>query len=210
MKMKRLALSTVAASVLAVGAVVPTVQAEMEISAEIGAASTYLWRGLDLGGAAVWGDLSVSSSGFYAGVWTSSGDAEAGTEYDLYFGYGAEFGDVGIDVGYATYVYPESEVSIGDLAEAYLGLSYGPASLTYFHGLSDLEDYWYVSLGVDVGSFNFSYGLHEDDMAHVDATYAYNDNLSFTLSKIIDDADGAYKGLDELKFVASFSLPLEF
>ena len=142
MKMKRLAVSTLAASVLTMGTMVSTAQAEMEVSAEVGAASMYLWRGLDLGGgAAISGDLSVSASGFYAGLWTSSGDAAMGTEYDVYLGYATEIGDFGLDVGYATYAYPESDVGLGDLAEAIVGLSYGPASLTYFHGLADLEDY---------------------------------------------------------------------
>lgn len=209
MKMKHKALSTVIASVLALGVLAPTAQAEMEVSAEVGAASMYLWRGIDLGGgAAISGDLSVSMNGLYAGLWTSSGDAAMGTEYDIYLGYATEFGDFGIDVGYATYVYPESEVSVGDLAEAYLGLSYGPAGMTYYHGLSDLEDYWYANIGVDLGSFNLAYGLHEDDMSHVDVTYSYNDNLSFTLSKIVDDVDGAYN--NEAKFMVSVSLPIEF
>ncbi|MBW6477651.1 MAG: TorF family putative porin [Chromatiales bacterium] len=209
MKMKRLAVSTLAASVLSMGAMVSTAQAEMEVSAEVGVASMYLWRGLDLGGgAAVSGDLSVSASGFYAGLWTSSGDAGMGTEYDVYLGYATEFGDFGIDVGYATYAYPESDVALGDVAEAIVGLSYGPASLTYFHGLADIEDYWYANLAVDVGSFTLAYGLHEDDLAHVDVTYGYNDNVSFTLSKVVDNVSDTYN--DEMKFMVSASMPIKF
>lgn len=202
--------SSIAASALAVSAVAPVAHAEVEVSAEIGAASMYYWRGQDLGGgAAVWGDLSISSNGFYAGLWTSSGDAENGTEYDIYLGYAGEAGDFSYDLGIVTYVYPETEQSPGDNVEAYLGLGYGAFSVTYFHGLEDLEDYWYVIAGVDVGDFNFSYGLHETDYSHFDITYNYNANVSFTLGLVIDDADDP--GLsDEAKFLVSFSLPIDF
>jgi len=211
MKMKQKALSTIAASALALGALAPAVQAEeVEISAAIGAANMYYWRGLDLGNgdAAVWGDLSASYNGFYAGLWTSSGDAALGTEYDIYVGYGTEFEGFGIDLSYATYVYPESEIEVGDVAEAILGLSYGPVSFAYHHGLEDLEDYWYAKAGVDFGKFNIAYGLHEDDLAHIDLTYNYNDNLSFTLGKVVDDVDGTYN--DDAKFVVTFALPIDF
>lgn len=225
MKMKQKALSTIAASALALGALAPVAHAEeAEVSAAIGASNMYYWRGLDLGGgAAVWGDISASYMGFYAGLWGSSGDEALGTEYDIYVGYGTDIAGFGVDIAYATYVYPsvpdafnadtgefESQDSIdpGDVAEVILGLSYGPVSLDYHHGVEDLEDYWYTKLGVDVGSFNFAYGLHEDDLAHIDATYNYNDNLSFTLGKVVDDVDGAYN--DDLKFVATFALPIDF
>jgi uncharacterized protein (TIGR02001 family) len=213
MKMKHKVLSTAVASALALGALAPAAHAEFEVAAEIGAANMYYWRGIDLGGdtgaAAVYGDLSVShSSGFYAGLWTSSGDAALGTEYDIYFGYGTEVAGLGVDLSYATYVYPESEISPGDVAEVILGLSYGPAFVTYYHGLEDLEDYWYVNAGVGFGDFTFAYGLHEVEMAHIDVTYSFNENVSFTLGKVIDDVDGAFN--DDPKFVVNFALPIEF
>ncbi|MFN2348546.1 MAG: histidine kinase, partial [Thioalkalivibrio sp.] len=126
-----------------------------------------------------------------------------GTEYDIYFGYGTEIEGFGIDLSYATYIYPESEVKAGDVAEAILGLSYGPAFLTYHHGLEDLEDYWYVNAGVNIGAFTVAYGLHEVDMDHIDLTYNYNDNVSFTVGQVIDDVDGAFN--DDTKFVVTFS-----
>ena len=85
-----------AASALALGSFASIAQAQAqtqaEVSASVGIANMYYWRGLDLGddGAtpAVSADLNVSSGGAYAGIWTSSGDHGAGTEYDLYAGYG--------------------------------------------------------------------------------------------------------------------------
>ena len=57
-----------------------------EVSASVGVANMYLWRGYDLGDgdAAISGDLKAThDSGAYAGIWASSGDASWGTEYDL-------------------------------------------------------------------------------------------------------------------------------
>ncbi|MFU8838415.1 MAG: histidine kinase, partial [Thiohalomonadaceae bacterium] len=68
--------------------------------------------------------------------------------------------------------------------------------------------YWYANLAVDVGSFTLAYGLHEDDLAHVDVTYSYNDNVSFTLSKVVDNVSDTYN--DEIKFMVSASLPIKF
>ena len=59
--------------------------------------------------------------------------------------------------------------------------------------------------------------MYESDLSHVDLTYAYNDKLSFTLGKVIDDAEEGSMGdvdyvagaNDEVKFVVAFSLPIE-
>jgi hypothetical protein len=52
------------------------------------------------------------------------------------------------------------------------------------------------------------------DPAHVDLTYAYNDKLSFTLGKVVDDgefSDGedTYAWNDEVKFVVALTLPIQ-
>ncbi len=241
MKMTKKALaSAIAVSGLAFSAVAPTAQA-VEVDAAIGAANMYYWRGLDLGGgAAVWGELSLSAGGFYGGLWTSSGDELGGVEYDLFVGYGQEFGDFSVDISLWTYAYPspkvadsepglhhEFAVSPGDLVELVLGLGYGPVTLTYYHGLEDLEDYSYVTLGAEFGQFGLLLGHHMDEdgfgsidgLTHLDLTYAYNDNLSFTLGLVVDDAKTTAtvggetlesKFNSEPKFIVSFSLPIEF
>jgi uncharacterized protein (TIGR02001 family) len=79
--MKKLSQAIALAGVMTAGlAAVSTAQAEVEVSASATVASMYLWRGKDLGNgaAAVSGDLTVSASGAYAGVWTSSGDTSWG------------------------------------------------------------------------------------------------------------------------------------
>src|SRR5690606_33582284 len=79
--------SAVALSAMASLALTPAAHAE--VSASVGASNMYYWRGLDLGGgAAISADINYSASGFFGGLWTSSGDEGWGTEYDIYAGYG--------------------------------------------------------------------------------------------------------------------------
>ena len=108
MKFSKSAMSLAVASVVTVGAVAPV--AAGELSASAGVATSYLWRGFDLGkgDAAFSASLDYSEGMFYAGAWVSSGDASAGTEYDLYMGLAGEAGGISWDVGIVNYVYPSA------------------------------------------------------------------------------------------------------
>ena len=75
--MKKLSQAIALAGVMTAGlTAVSTAQAEVEVSASASVANMYLWRGQDLSGSsgvpAVSGDLTVSASGAYAGVWAYS------------------------------------------------------------------------------------------------------------------------------------------
>lgn len=224
MKMKqKLIAGAIALSAMA-GFAVPAAHAE--VSAAVGAANMYYWRGLDLGNGdpQIWGDLKVSGSGFYGGVWAGSGDSVMGQEYDLYVGYGNAVGDFKFDISVWSYSYPKptyatevmdgetydvtpDALSPGDLVEAVVMVGYGPIAFTYYENLEGADDYNYMTLAGTFGDFTVKYGVHEDDLAHVDLTYAYNDKLSFTIGKVVDDVDGSYN--DEAKFVVGFALPIE-
>jgi uncharacterized protein (TIGR02001 family) len=210
-KAAKLLIRSFAATSLALSVVAPLVHAETAVSASVAVANMYYFRGYDLGNgnAAVSGDLNVSAGGAYAGIWGTSGDAALGTEYDLYAGYGHSFGDLSVDLSAWSYVYPSdpSDSSVGDVTEIILGLGYGPFSLNYVDNVAGLTGYWYSSVGANFGAFSVTYGLHEDDYAHLDLGYAYSDNLSFTLGLVADDVDGTVD--DEPKFVVSYSLPIE-
>lgn len=205
----RMQKSTLASALLIGLSAAPLTSVAAEISATVGAANMYYWRGFDLGNGtpAVWGELNASAAGFYGGIWTSSGDSTS-VEYDLYLGYGGSVGGFTYDASVWTYAYPSAAdpVRPGDLMEAVIGLGYGPVSVAYYHGLEDLDDYWYTTVGLDVGAFNLTYGLHEDDYAHLDLTYAYSENLSFTVGAVVDDANLPVS--DDPKFVVSFVLPI--
>ena len=220
---KKLLAGAVAAS-MAFGAMAPAVHAEVEASAAI--ASSYLWRGIDLGTTndgtsgsgtpAISGDLVFSQSGFYTGVWVSSGDVNAGTEYDLFVGYGGEAGAFSYDVSIWNYVYPEGnnpEDSFGDLSELIVSFGLGPVSFSWYENIANeggSEEYRYFTLGGEFGAFSATVGRHSDvgnNMTHVDLGYAYNDNLSFTLSQVVRDEKNAFD--DDLKVVVSYSIPLK-
>ncbi len=183
-----------------------------EIGASAGVANTYLWRGYDLGGAAVSGDLNISEGGAYAGVWTSAGDLTSGTEYDLYVGYGGDVQNFSYDISYWTYAYPEvteGGIDPGELAEVIGTLGYGPFSYSLYYDASkdsDDRDWTYMTLSAEKDQFGVLVGKHNDSLLHVDLSYAYNDNLSFILSVPADEEEGA----GDPKVVVSYSLPLQF
>ncbi len=210
--------SVAAVAMASSGLLLSSQAAAVEVGASAAVASTYLWRGYDLGSGtpAVSGDINVSGGGAYAGVWASSGDTAWGSEYDLYAGYGMEFSGVTIDLSVWNYNYPTGEglgnlqeLDFADLTDVVLSIGVGPFSLGYYDNVAGASGYEYWTLGADAGQFSFLVGKHDnatgEDPVHLNITYAYNDNLSFTVSKFIDD-EPAY---DDAKIVVSYSLPIE-
>lgn len=218
-------------AVLLLAAAIAAPEANAEVSGSAGIASSYLWRGLDLGSGtpAVSGELTFSKSGFYTGIWGSSGDTVKGTEYDLSAGYNGAFGDFSYGVGAISYNYPtKANSEPGDFSDAVVSLGYGPVSFGAYVPIGKLDssgDYMYFTLGASFGSFSTLLGMHSGDLTnggvvgcevdegstkrkcspvHLDFTYAYNDNLSFTLSQFVNDKPFE----DKLKFVVSFGIPI--
>ena len=101
-----------------------------EVTGNAGVSSNYLWRGITQtnGGAQVFGGVDYShESGFYAGTWVSNVDFGEGSstsyELDLYGGFAGNAGDLGYDLGYIYYAYPDSNAS-SDFGELYGALSW--------------------------------------------------------------------------------------
>lgn len=234
-----------------------------DLEASAGVASTYLFRGVDVndGRAQVFGDLTYRSDvGVYVSGWGSSAGNGA-NEFDAVLGFSHDIGPVAINVGAINYVYPGDTASddFGSESEAFIGASWNGFELYYYDNIASKwennEGYYYVAasyvwkqfavtLGhaaVDTlkgGNANFDSGTTaieagEYDYTHLDVTYAFNDNLSFTVSKIVDrnvevttggekadvkgsqikDIDSSdYDAVkdDSLLFVLTYSLPLEF
>jgi hypothetical protein len=170
--------------------------AAVALDASASVATSYLWRGTELGNgdAALAVDLSGSTGAISYGLWVSSGDSTS-TEYDLYASYGGSVGEIGYSVGYASYNYPSTGIGFDDAAEYIYGLSYGPASVTVFDGKG--SDYEYTVVGYEAGAFSFAYG-DDETTTHFDVSYAVNDSLTLTVSEP-EDADTIV--------VASYALP---
>lgn len=215
-------MKTLLASGLVAAAVAAPAMAELEASAAV--SSQYLFRGVDQGGGgAVSGDLTYSNSGFYAGTWISSlglgGDTNS--EIDFFAGWGGEFGGLGVDIGAINYYYPGDDGLDGlggEFSEAYLGLSFAGAEFYYYDNIAGDNGYVYYSLSYGMGPVSVLLGIadpeeaagqtFENDYMHLDVTYAYNDNLSFTLSQIVDKDDELMME-DDLQAVVTYSLPIK-
>ncbi|MCG8316163.1 MAG: TorF family putative porin [Pseudomonadales bacterium] len=222
----------------------PAAAEEFEVSASAAVANLYLFRGVDLGSgnAVVSGDIIGSFAGFYGGIWGTSGDSTAGTEYDLFVGYGAEFDGVSVDVGLVNYMYPSDDATdtFGAFSEFYLGVGFMGFGFDYSDNIAGSSGFEYYAFSYSIDKFTILMGMAdveevEDgtslsndptsdlfggsvgvDYTHLDVTYAYNDNLSFTLSKVvaqdeIEVGDVTYEKNqeDDLLFVVSYSLPLD-
>jgi uncharacterized protein (TIGR02001 family) len=112
MKMKQKLISTGALLSAMAGFTAPV---QADVAATIGVSNMYYWRGFDLGGgAALIGDVNVSSNGFVAGLWTSSGDGTLGTEYDIYAGYSGSAGDFTYGLSLVSYNYANPKTENGE------------------------------------------------------------------------------------------------
>ncbi len=219
--MKKLTKAIALAGVVATGltAAAFTQAEEVEVSASAAVSNMYLWRGQDLGNgaAAVSGDLSASVGGAYGGIWMSSGDTSYGQEYDLYVGYGGEVDVFSYDVSLWTYSYPGDDAVNGEgntfgLSELIVSLGVAGASFSYYYPVSsNPNDYSYLTLGYGVDAYSLTVGMAMDDAdsgyTHVDLGYAYNDNISFTMSKVVDSEDDGMD--DDVRFAVTYSLPIE-
>jgi len=234
---KKLLTSSVAAIVASMGLSATAGAAEVVATAAVANMYLWRGQDLGYGDPAVSGDIKVTESGFTVGAWGSSGDATNGTEYDLWAGYGGSSGDFRYDLTFWTYVYPsaggnDDTDNIGDLSEVVLTLGFGPVTFMYYDNIANKNgnnDYTYYTLSGTFGAFtalvgyaDFKTDLYEDesdptlrtgvskslDYTHIDVSYAYNENVTFTLSQVVDESPKELVDND-LKFVVKYSLPIK-
>ena len=140
--------------------------AHADLSANLGYASDYYYRGIFQAPNSANGGIDYEKSGFYVGTWAA--DVKDGLEIDGYFGYGGEVGDFGYSVGYTGYFYT------GDFDDTYqeinLGTSYGIVSLDVAVGQYDnfggpKQDYTYYALTLEQSGFYGKYAGFTQDFA---------------------------------------------
>ena len=145
------------------------------VSANVTFASDYVWRGMTQSdGPAIQGGFDFEDeSGFYAGIWGSNVNFNdgAGSELDYYAGYGFSLGEVGVDIGYIAFDYPQNQTGL-DFKETYLGLSLGDLGLTLASGHDGAPNYTEVSYVL--GSISFAYGEYDDYGDNISVTYSFS------------------------------------
>ena len=123
--------------------------ASAQLTANVSLTTNYKFRGQDQDTSKVKAvkpalqggfDYTFGETGFYVGNWNSSVNWLSGNslESDLYGGYKFKAGDVDLDVGLLTYIYPGN--SAGNTTEVYGAATFGPVTAKYSHTLS--KDYF--------------------------------------------------------------------
>ena len=178
------------------------------VSANVSFSSDYIWRGMtQTDGPAMSGGFDFKSENrFYAGIWGSnvSFNDGAGSELDYYFGYGFEIGNVGIDLGYVAFDYPQNNTGL-DFEEIVIGLSMGDLGLTFALGQDTAPDYTEISY--TFGDVGLSYGEYDDYGNNFGISYdfacgSYDCGIGYS-----DFSDNGY-GADEDALVFSISASL--
>jgi len=214
------------------------------VEAYAAVSSMYLFRGQDLGNgsAMVSGYVVGSSKGFYSGIWGASGDSELGTEYDVFFGYEGNIGDVTINTNLTNYIYPSNEDAdtFGAVSDFYLNVTYALFAFDYQDNIAGDSGYAYYAFTASLFKYSVTLGMADiDDLSdnvalsnipgdsnfagdirvdytHLDFSYSHNENLTFTVSKVLQQDNVEVGGVkyennvdDDLLFVVSYSLPIE-
>lgn len=148
-----LTLATLSAPVLAV-----------DLSANIGYNSQYIYRGIPQSTSSAMGGLDLEAGGFYLGTWGA--DVGDGLEIDYYGGYGFEVGEFNFGVGGTIYTYT------GDFDDTYkeVNLSAGWRFLTFDAAIGDYknfgeptEQYQFYSVTAEYNGFYGKVGMFADD-----------------------------------------------
>lgn len=213
---KKLTPVALAVSMAMGGLAVPTI-ASAEMSASVGIASMYLWRGQNLtpDGPQVHGGIEFSGeSGVYGGIWTSN--ESGGHETDLYIGFGGEAGGVSYDISYWHYLYPEDgDLSDTALSEIVLGLGFGDLAANFYisNETQGGSDWLYATVDYTIDDFNILFGTWSfdedgagDEYSHVTLSYSITDDLSMAVSVASSD-DGSTN--EDPLFMVSYNIPLK-
>jgi len=167
--------------------------ANADVSANLGFASEYYYRGIFQEDSSASGGLDYESNGFYAGTWAA--DVGDGLEVDGYFGYGGEAGDFTYSVGFTGYYYT------GDFDDTYqeINLGAGFGLFSFDVAVGEYEnfdgptlDYIYYSITAEKDGFYGKYAGFSQDFEgeYVEVGYGTTiAELDVGLSLIFSNSD---------------------
>jgi uncharacterized protein (TIGR02001 family) len=147
--MIRVPVKSLAVPIAAVVLAAASVGAHAQLTGNVTLTTNYKFRGQDQDASrtkavkpAIQGgfDYAFGDTGWYVGNWNSSVDWLKGNsiEMDVYGGYKFKAGDVDLDLGALSYVYPGN--ASGNTTELYGAATYGPVTAKYSHTVS--KDYF--------------------------------------------------------------------
>ena len=187
--------------------------ASAELSANIGWASDYYFRGIFQATSSANGGVDYESNGFFVGTWAA--DVGDGLEVDAYFGYGGEIGDISYGIGYTGYFYT------GDFDDTYqeinLGGGWGLLGVEVAVGRYDnfdgpTQDYTYYALSLEKNGFYGKIGgfAQDFDGEYFEAGYGTSvaEVVDVGLSLIISNDD--LNGTDSTDETLVFTLGKTF
>ncbi len=138
---------------------------EAELSANVGWASEYFYRGVlqKPSSASVGLDLAVSK--VYLGTWAA--DVGDGNEVDVYAGVGTEVEHFSVSVGGTGYFYTDDAFDQTYL-EGNFNAGYGPISGEFSYGRHKAtagdEDYWFLAATVEQWGLYATFGTFGKDL----------------------------------------------
>lgn len=153
---------TMSAFVIALTATAPA--HAVELAANIGFMSDYVFRGIEQAQTAAMAGVDVTHAGLYAGTWAA--DVDQGLEIDLYGGYNGALGDLTYGIGATGYYYTD------DFDDTYqelnLAAGYGIFSVAAAFGRYDnfdgpTEAYSYVAPRLGYAGFYGVVGVFGND-----------------------------------------------
>ena len=213
----RYALCAVAASLVTASPVLMAAPQDYELSANFGATSNYIWRGMTQSNdtAAISGGVDYSrKTGVYAGIWTSSLDG-GNYELDIYAGYNGKLENVDYDAGIIMYQYPVGSTAT-DVTEAYINANFklftvqGALTLDKENTSQDNDIYASISTKLELKKdvdLTLLFGLYEfdadaeEDYAHIQAKLSKGE-YSFALDKNDKDTPNT---AGDMRFSASWN-----
>ncbi len=151
------------------------VNAQAEVSANIGWDSEYIFRGISQSDSSVNGgvdwDATIGDSkvGYYVGTWAA--DVDEGLEIDYYGGFTADLGDLDLKLGYTYYDYTD------DFDDTYQEINLG-------------ADWEFLSLAAAIGEYD-NFDGPDQDYQYYEVTAEHNGFFA-TVGSFHDDFDGEY------------------
>ncbi len=138
--------------------------AALELTANAGYMSDYIFRGVPQVDSAAMAGLDAAAAGFYLGAWAA--DVEPGLEIDLYGGYEGTLGDIRYGVGATGYFYTDDFDD--DYREVNTSLGWRLFSIDADFGRYDnfggpTLDYSHIAPKVEYRGFHALYGTFGGD-----------------------------------------------